>query len=198
MAITINGSTNTITGVAVGGLPDGIVDTDMLAANAVATGKIADDAVTPAKRGTGSILQIVSGYYEVQVDSTSTSYVDTGLSKSITPLKTGSRIIVLANQHFYAIRATTSCGGAIRIMRDSTVAFQNNVNYQTWLADIGPTQKTWRGMVPLVHYDNHGGSAGTAITYKTQMALHTNNNSASCSAQQATSRSTMTLIEVDV
>ena len=35
MAIVINGSTNVISGVAVGGLPDGIVDTDMLAANAV-------------------------------------------------------------------------------------------------------------------------------------------------------------------
>ena len=49
MALTLNGSTNTIAGVAVGGLPDGIVDTDMLAANAVATAKIADDAVTAAK-----------------------------------------------------------------------------------------------------------------------------------------------------
>jgi hypothetical protein len=39
MAITINGSTNTISGVAVGGLPDGIVDTDMLAANAVTVAK---------------------------------------------------------------------------------------------------------------------------------------------------------------
>ena len=48
MPITINGS-GTITGVSVGGLPDGIVDTDMLAANAVATAKIADSAVTSAK-----------------------------------------------------------------------------------------------------------------------------------------------------
>ena len=42
MAISINGSTNVITGVGVGGLPDGIVDTDMLAANAVSNAKIAD------------------------------------------------------------------------------------------------------------------------------------------------------------
>ncbi len=35
MAIAINGSTNVITGVAVGGLPDGIVDADMLASGAV-------------------------------------------------------------------------------------------------------------------------------------------------------------------
>ena len=38
MAITING-TGTLTGVSVGGLPDGIVDTDMLAANAVTDAK---------------------------------------------------------------------------------------------------------------------------------------------------------------
>ena len=48
MAIQINGD-GTITGISVGGLPDGIVDTDMLAANAVATAKIADSAVTSAK-----------------------------------------------------------------------------------------------------------------------------------------------------
>ena len=48
MSITINGN-GTITGISVGGLPDGIVDTDMLATNAVATAKIANNAVTSAK-----------------------------------------------------------------------------------------------------------------------------------------------------
>jgi len=48
MPVTINGS-GTITGISVGGLPDGIVDTDMLANDAVATAKIADNAVTSAK-----------------------------------------------------------------------------------------------------------------------------------------------------
>ena len=48
MAITINGN-GTITGINVGGLPDGIVDTDMIAANAVATAKLADGAVTSTK-----------------------------------------------------------------------------------------------------------------------------------------------------
>ena len=44
MAISINGS-GTVTGISVGGLPDGIVDTDMLAADAVTGAKVADDAV---------------------------------------------------------------------------------------------------------------------------------------------------------
>lgn len=44
MAISINGSSNTITGLAVGGLPDGIVDTDMLANNAVTAAKATGSA----------------------------------------------------------------------------------------------------------------------------------------------------------
>ena len=39
MALVFNGTTNVISGVSVGGLPDGIVDTDMLAANAVTEAK---------------------------------------------------------------------------------------------------------------------------------------------------------------
>ena len=49
MAITINGSTNAIGGLATGGLPDGSVDADTLAANAVTTAKIAADAVDGTK-----------------------------------------------------------------------------------------------------------------------------------------------------
>ena len=43
MPIAINGS-GTVTGISVGGLPDGIVDADMLAANAVTTAKLATDS----------------------------------------------------------------------------------------------------------------------------------------------------------
>jgi len=48
MPITINGD-GSITGLAVGGLPDGSVDADTLASNAVTNAKIANSAVTLAK-----------------------------------------------------------------------------------------------------------------------------------------------------
>ena len=57
MALVFNGTTNVISGVAVGGLPDGIVDTDMLAANAIETAKIADDAVTDAKQNLSGVAK---------------------------------------------------------------------------------------------------------------------------------------------
>ncbi len=44
MAIQINGN-GTITGISVGGLPDGIVDTDMIATNAVTPAKSTDNMV---------------------------------------------------------------------------------------------------------------------------------------------------------
>ena len=48
MPVTINGD-GSITGLGVGGLPDGSVDADTIAANAVTTTKIANSAVTSVK-----------------------------------------------------------------------------------------------------------------------------------------------------
>ena len=88
MAITINGD-GTLTGISVGGLPDGIVDTDMLAA----------DAVTGAKIGSlpaGSILQ-VKQTVKTDTDTTTSqeSYGDvTGMSVSITPSSDSNKILI--------------------------------------------------------------------------------------------------------
>ena len=88
MAIVINGSSNTITGIAVGGLPDGIVDTDMLA----------NGAVTAAKRGAGAILQVVQGSKTDTFSTTSASDVEvTGLSVSITPSSSSNKVLVSVN-----------------------------------------------------------------------------------------------------
>ncbi len=77
MALVFNGTTNVISGVAVGGLPDGIVDTDMLAAN----------AVTAAKRGAGAILQFksVSLYGDNSTNSDSFVALPNMPSLDITP-----------------------------------------------------------------------------------------------------------------
>ena len=109
MAITINGS-GTIGGVSVGGLPDGIVDTDMLASNAVTS------ALLPA----GSVLQVVTTEKTDTFTTTSSSYVDvTGLSVSITPTSSSSKILVL-----FQINGSQQVGAGrayLKLLRDSTV-----------------------------------------------------------------------------
>ena len=60
MAIAIDGS-GTITGISVGGIPDGVVDTDVLAANAVTTAKLGSAEVSGLAKawvnldGTGTV-----------------------------------------------------------------------------------------------------------------------------------------------
>ena len=90
MPIAINGS-GTVTGVSVGGLPDGIVDTDMIAA----------DAVTAPKRGAGAIIQVVQA---VKTDVSSWSFEtsnanfkETGLQATITPTKASNIILIWAS-----------------------------------------------------------------------------------------------------
>jgi hypothetical protein len=59
MAIVINGS-GTVTGISVGGLPDGIVDDGTLATDAVTAVKIADNAVDLAEMASGTDGQIIT------------------------------------------------------------------------------------------------------------------------------------------
>ena len=155
MAITINGS-GTVTGISVGGLPDCIVDTDMIAAN----------AVTGAKRGAGAILQVVNAVYSAAASFTTSgsTFQDTGLTASITSsnnnkilvtyqlecgaetsyrhacrLVRGSTDILLANSDGDRIRATNSNGNPPNNVRMSSFS-------QTYLDSPGAGTHTYKLM----------------------------------------------------
>ena len=86
MPIAINGS-GTVTGISVGGLPDGIVDTDMLA----------NDAATAAKRSNGTVVQVVQNSSSgVTSTDNSSSYVNCLASPSFT-FTSGNKILVQCN-----------------------------------------------------------------------------------------------------
>ena len=90
MAIAING-TGTLTGISVGGLPDGIVDTDMLAANAVtaakASGSVKGMTMADQWRLTTNLslsattTTVITSNWE-RPDQTGWAYVGTGMSES--------------------------------------------------------------------------------------------------------------------
>jgi len=63
MALTLNGSANTIGGLAVGGVPDGTIDTDALAANAVVTGKITDATIATADLSAGVAKGVAKAWF---------------------------------------------------------------------------------------------------------------------------------------
>ena len=168
MALTLNGSNNTIGGVAVGGLPDGIVDTDMLAANAVNLAKLGK---TTGKYG--PILQIVHANYASAVESSNTAaYTDTGLTASITPTSSTNTILVMISQNFRLASATNGGqnGGAIQILRGST---NITTNQQAYLFYNSNSQSA-----SLFNYTNYSvqvldsPSTTSATTYKTQQITY--------------------------
>ncbi len=95
MPIGINGN-GTITGVTVGGLPDGIVDADTLAANAVATAKIADDAVSEAKLATSPQQGLAKAWVNFDGGSVS-SPRDSFNVDSVTNIASGKQQINFTN-----------------------------------------------------------------------------------------------------
>ena len=102
MPIVLNGS-GTVTGISVGGLPDGIVDGDTLASGVG-----------------GKILQVVTASTSTLSSTQSTSYSDNGVSLAITPSATSSKVLVLVNISIQSHANAYNCGGSIKLLRDST------------------------------------------------------------------------------
>ena len=111
MPVSINGNTGVITGLAVGGLPDGTIDADSLASNAVTSAKLASGVG-------GKLLQVVTGVALGTASNNSTTFAEitTDLRCTITPISASSKIIVTANL------SVAESGGliAIRILKDGT------------------------------------------------------------------------------
>jgi len=116
MSITINGS-GTLTGLSAGGLPDGSVVAADLASGAITSGAL------PA----GSILQVKQTVKTDTGSFTSTNtntFVDIpGMSVSITPSSTSSKILVLFTAN---VSQSTSATIHIRLTRGSTSIFQGD------------------------------------------------------------------------
>jgi len=92
MPITINGD-GTITGLAVGGLPDGCVDADTLATGAASGSKLT--------MPTGSVIQTVQGFSGTKTITNTSAHgdaIECPASVSITPTSASNKILI----HFHA------------------------------------------------------------------------------------------------
>ena len=157
MPIAINGS-GTITGVSVGGLPDGIVDTDMIAAA----------AVTAPNRGAGAILQVLFAIKtDLYTTSTTGSFTDIpGLSLTITPSSTSSKILIFANI-CHSISSTSDY--AYRLLRGSTDLGNSTVGSEGNRVGIScGTTNTSRGDGYSIHFLDSPNTT-SATTYKIQV-----------------------------
>lgn len=139
-----------------------------------------------APAGGGKVLQVVNGTYSTQTVIASTTYTDTGLSLSITPSATSSKVLVLITQNSGASRAVDDVGWYTKLLRGSTDLQELDSNLGN--GDDGH----WP--VNFTYLDSP--STTSSVTYKTQGKCSTTANSASAFYQFSGYMSTITLLEI--
>jgi hypothetical protein len=121
----------------------------------------------------------------------STTPTDTGLTASITPSATSSKVLVIYNQNLFAERNTTGVAGAVRLLRGSTTI--QDLNYPLSINLAGVSNVAIGGYFGATYLDSPSTTSST--TYKTQVNVNTTANSGYVAAN-AGNISSITLLEI--
>lgn len=136
-------------------------------------------------RGAFRILQVVSAETQTQVASTSTTFVDTTLSATITPQSSTSKILVAYSQSIYTQGTGTGC--TLKLLRGGTTL--------KTFADL--SYGTNSGI--LVHhgfFELDSPATTSATTYKTQFCRGIGSATVYVQVNTTQNTSTMLLLEV--
>ena len=122
-----------------------------------------------APAGGGKVLQVVSATYSTQTQNFTQTMADTGLTASITPSSSSSKVLVLVSQNFWVAKSNaTQIGVFARLMRGATeIQAKWPINLETPGASSNPLViETEMG---LSYLDSPATTSST--TYKTQFKL---------------------------
>ena len=122
---------------------------------------------TAAGFGGGKILQVVeSAAISSQVTTSSTTFQDTGISVSITPSASTSKILVLAVGSAYIQGTGYNVKGEVRVLRDSTEITRTDHGYDSANSSFGARLALSFNMSRL-----DTPNTTSSITYKTQIRV---------------------------
>ena len=146
--------------------------------------------------GGGKVLQVVQGTSSSAVSIASSTFTDSGLSATITPSLSSSKVLAFVMQEFQALRAYQYSGMSGRLLRGATEVF---VSYKSGdnLVQIGTSSASQdnsiQGYLPMNYLDSPATTSST--TYKVQLKVNTTANSGSVEVR-GTIVSTLILIEI--
>ncbi len=165
MALTLTGDGD-ITGLAVGALPPNVI-------------------------GAGAVLQVVNATYSTETSTTSTSFIDTGLSASITPSSPTSKILVFVSLTGFYKSGNNNLLAICQLLRDSTVinSFERIGPYNNSASDTNRESNA----TSTTYLDSPATTSST--TYKVQFRV---DGSGTIICQGNGGSSTITLMEIAV
>jgi hypothetical protein len=190
MSIVLAGSTSgsvTLQEPAIAGTT--VLDLPAVSGTILTTGS-SGQSIPKAALPTGSVLQVVNATYVTETSNATTTYVDTGLSATITPTSSSSKILVIVDQSdIYSPSSGNPVGVKIQLLRGSTsiLVFTGYAGYQS-LGNIDV------GSATCNYLDSPATTSAT--TYKTQFAKQANNTGTVYVQNGGVGYSSITLMEI--
>ena len=145
----------------------------------------------------GKVLQAVTATSTSATFAYNTTFIDSGLSASITPSATSSKILVFVTQHFIVRRSSSAFGGSITLYRGST-KLTNDINgsdpYKIHMNITGASYVEQQNDFNTTYLDSPNTTSAT--TYKTMIGAAYGNNSALMGVSNDGTASYITLLEI--
>ena len=121
---------------------------------------IPNGATMPA----GSVVQVVFNQYDTQTTIPNGVYTNSGLSASITPQSSTSKILILVRPHLRIFSSNADTGLGFRILRNNTdTVFVSTTSYDTYVYDNG-AHSEFRGGLFFQAFDAPATTASTSYT----------------------------------
>jgi len=156
------------------------------------TGTILTSATTTGFPA-GSVIQVVSATYSTQTLVASTSYTDSGLSASITPSSSSSKILVVSSISADVVRQSNVVAFAYsRLVRGATQIIEQGGYFGAGTSSTGYVY--FPHCHSIIYLDSPATTSST--TYKVQGKLDSTASSAQFRFQMESLTSTMTLMEI--
>jgi hypothetical protein len=139
----------------------------------------------------GSVLQVVTATYSTQVTTSTTGYVDTGLTATITPKFSTSKILVMVSQNGCA-KDGTNTSTCIDLLLTG-----GNISNVVFAGALGQTNTNILNIFSASYAYLDSPATTSATTYKTRFQSR-NNNSAVYVQYGNASQSSIVLMEIAV
>jgi len=143
----------------------------------------------------GGVIQVVFGSTTSEVSVTSGTNTDTGITATITPTRSDSKILVITSVQWELYRDSTEVSGSFELLRGSTVISDHDNCVHAEAGTTGQSRIIFEGGYTIQVLDSPATTSAT--TYKLQTKLgHTTANNARIRVNRNNAPGCITLMEV--
>ena len=152
--------------------------------------------ITTGSPQSGSVIQVVNATATTAVGVNTTTPTDTGLTATITPKFSTSKILVFVVQSARYSRGTNEQGHALTLLRGATTLVSEADRYGGYIYSNTTTSIDAAVQTPIIYLDSPATTSAT--TYKTQGRPLSTGSSGTVAYQSESQISTITLMEIAV